>query len=85
MKSFIEYTLLEGITRKKVIRGGVRKIKKISNKDGFKVIDGKETKISTKERLMLRLRNKKSAKKRKGKSATSNRKRAVSMNKRRGM
>lgn len=36
MKSFIEYTLLEGITRKKVIRNGERKIKKISNKDVLK-------------------------------------------------
>jgi hypothetical protein len=84
MENFIDFLILEGITRKKVIRKGKRIVKKISTKGGYKVINGKEVRIDNKERIMMKLRNKKSARKSKGKRAQSNRKRSISMNKRKG-
>lgn len=84
MENFIDFLILEGITRKKVIRNGKRIVKKISTKDGYKVINGKEVRIDNKERIMMKLRNKKSSKKSKGKRSQSNRKRSISMNKRKG-
>lgn len=88
MLSFSEYLeddLDEAVKRKVVIRGGKRKIKFKSDRAGYKVDSNKrEVKISAADKIKMSLRNKKSARKRKGKVAISNTRRARSMAKRTG-
>ena len=82
---FLEDDLDEAIKRKVVIRGGKRKIKFKSDRAGYKVDSNKrEVKISAADKIKMSLRNKKSARKRKGKVAISNTRRARSMAKRTG-
>tara|TARA_E500000178_G_scaffold356506_1_gene434934 strand:+ start:2900 stop:3169 length:270 start_codon:yes stop_codon:yes gene_type:complete len=82
---FLEDDLDEAVKRKVVIRGGKRKIKFKSDRAGYKVDGNKrEVKISASDKVKMSLRNKKSARKRKGKVAISNTRRARSMAKRTG-
>lgn len=82
---FLEDDLDEAVKRKVVIRGGKRKIKFKSDRAGYKVDSNKrEIKISASDKVKMSLRNKKSARKRKGKAAISNTRRARSMAKRTG-
>jgi len=82
---FLEDDLDEAVKRKVVIRGGKRKIKFKSDRAGYKVDSNKrEVKISAADKIKMSLRNKKSARKRKGKVAISNTRRARSMAKRTG-
>ena len=77
---FLEDDLDEAVKRKVVIRGGKRKIKFKSDRAGYKVDSNKrEVKISAADKIKMSLRNKKSARKRKGKVAISNTRRARSM------
>tara|TARA_B100000963_G_scaffold98491_1_gene85070 strand:- start:3244 stop:3513 length:270 start_codon:yes stop_codon:yes gene_type:complete len=83
---FLEDDLDEAVKRKVVIRGGKRKIKFKSDRAGYKVDSNKrEVKISAADKIKMSIRNKKSARKRKGKVAISNTKRARSMVKRTGI
>lgn len=83
---FLEDDLDEAVKRKVVIRGGKRKIKFRSDRAGYKVDSNKrEVKISAADKIKMSIRNKKSARKRKGKVAISNTKRARSMVKRTGI
>ena len=83
---FLEDDLDEAVKRKVVIRGGKRKIKFRSDRPGYKVDSNKrEIKISAADKIKMSIRNKKSARKRKGKVAISNTKRARSMVKRTGI
>ena len=82
---FLEDDLDEAVKRKVVIRGGKRKIKFKSDRAGYKVDSNKrEVKISAADKIKMSLRNKKSSRKRKGKVAISNTRRARSMAKRTG-
>ena len=82
---FLEDDLDEAVKRKVVIRGGKRKVKFKSDRAGYKVDSNKrEVKISAADKIKMSLRNKKSARKRKGKVAISNTRRARSMAKRTG-
>jgi len=88
MKSFSEYLdedLDEAVKRKVVIRGGKRKIKFVSDRPGYYVKDKREIKIGASDAIKMSLRNKKSARKRKGKIAISNTRRARSNVKRTGL
>jgi hypothetical protein len=87
LKSFKEITdtpLDEAIKRKIVIRDGKRKIKFVTDKQGYKVVNKKEVKISAADAIKMSIRNKKSARKAAGKRASANRKRQRSINKRTG-
>lgn len=82
---FLEDDLDEAVKRKVVIRGGKRKVKFRTDRAGYKVDSNKrEIKISAADKIKMSLRNKKSARKRKGKVAISNTRRARSMAKRTG-
>lgn len=72
----------EKLVRKKVIRDGKKKILKKSDRDGFTIKDGKETKISAQDRLKMSKSQKKAAIKRKSKKATTSIKRKKSIKKR---
>ena len=88
MKSFSEYLdedLDEAVKRKVVIRGGKRKIKFVSDRPGYYVKDKREIKIGASDAIKMSLRNKKSARKRRGKIAISNTRRARSNVKRTGL
>ena len=83
---FLEDDLDEAVKRKVVIRGGKRKVKFRTDRAGYKVDANKrEVKISAADKIKMSIRNKKSARKRKGKVAISNTKRARSMVKRTGI
>ena len=84
MKTFKELTVefVEALKKKVVYRGGKRVVKKVSDKDGYKVVGGKEVKMSPKEKIARKKAGKIAARKRKGKSAQIAKKRAKSMAKR---
>ena len=84
MKTFQEYldAKLEALKKKIVFRGGKKLVLKKTDKKGFKVVDGKEVKMSPKEIKNRKLAAKKSAKKRKATSAKAVKKRMKSMKKR---
>ena len=84
MQTFQEYldATLEALKKKIVFRGGKRIVLKKTDKKGFKVVDGKEVKMSPKEIKNRKLAAKKSAKKRKATSAKAVKKRMKSMKKR---
>lgn len=75
-------SLVEKMVRKKVVRDGTKKVLKKSDRDGYKIVDGKEVKISTQERLKMSKAQKKGAIKRKAQKSISNIKRQKSMKKR---
>ena len=85
MKTFQEYldATLEALKKKIVYRGGKKIILKKTNKKGYKVVDGKEVKMSAKEKLNRKKAAKKAARKRKSGSAAAAKKRARTMKKRR--
>ena len=88
MLSFEEYLsqdLDEAIKRKVVVRGGKRKIKFKTDRDGYKVVGNKEVRISPTDAKKMSIRNTRSARKRKGKVNISNIRRARSMTKRTGL
>ena len=84
MKTFKELTaeFVEAIKRKVVYRGGKRVVKKVTDKDGYKMVGGKEVKMSPKEKIARKKAGKIAARKRKGQSAAIAKKRARSMAKR---
>ena len=82
---FLETDLDEAVKRTVVIRDGKRNIKFKTDKKGYKVQGKREVKISSADAMKMSLRNKKSARKRAGKSATANRKRSRSLQKRTGI
>ena len=84
MQTFQEYldAKLESLKKKIVFRGGKKLVLKKTDKKGFKVVDGKEVKMSPKEIKNRKLAAKKSAKKRKATSAKAVKKRMKSMKKR---
>jgi len=59
--------LFEKVVKKIVYRQGKRVKKKVSDREGYRVVDGKEEKISQKERRTRKLAQRKGAKKRKAK------------------
>lgn len=81
----LDEDLDEAIKRKVVIRGGKRKIKYVSDRPGYTVKDKREIKIGAGDAIKMSIRNKKSARKRAGKVAISNTKRARSNVKRTGL
>ena len=87
MQTFQEYidATLEALKKKIVFRGGKRMVLKKTDKKGYKVVDGKEIKISAKEKMNRKKAAKKGAMKRKSGSAAAAKKRAKSMKKRKGM
>ena len=84
MKTFQEYldATLEALKRKIVFRAGKKIILKKTDKKGYKVVDGKEVKMSAQEKKNRKLAAKKAAKKRKAGSAKAVKKRMKSMKKR---
>ena len=84
MKTFQEYldATLEALKKKIVFRGGKKLVLKKTDKKGFKVVDGKEVKMSAQEKKNRKLAAKKAAKKRKAGSAKAVKKRMKSMKKR---
>ena len=88
MLSFSEYLeddLDEAVKRKVVIRQGKRKIKYVTDRPGYYVKNKREIKIGAGDAIKMSLRNKKSARKRRGKLAISNMKRSRSNIKRTGL
>jgi hypothetical protein len=87
MQTFQEYidATLEALKKKIVFRGGKRMVLKKTDKKGYKVVDGKEVKMSAKEKMNRKKAAKKGAMKRKSGSAAAAKKRAKSMKKRKGM
>lgn len=71
----------ESVIRKRVVRNGKKMIIKKSSKPGFKLVGGKEVKMTPKE-IRNRIKSAKIAsKKRKSKKSQSNRKRLISLSK----
>ena len=87
MQTFQEYldAKLEALKKKIVFRGGKRMVLKKTDKKGYKVVGGKEVKMSAKEKMNRKKAAKKGAMKRKSGSAAAAKKRAKSMKKRKGM
>ena len=87
MQTFQEYldATLEALKKKIVFRGGKRMVLKKTDKKGYKVVGGKEIKMSAKEKMNRKKAAKKAAMKRKSGSAAAAKKRAKSMRKRKGM
>ncbi len=71
--------ILEKVIKKKVVRDGVRKIVKTSDKDGYKIVDGKEVRMSPAEIKKKSKSAKKGAKKAKSKRSITNAKRKKSI------
>ena len=82
---FLEEDLDEAVKRKVVVRGGKRKVKFKTNRDGYKVVGKKEIRISPTDAKKMSIRNTKSARKRKGKVNIWNIRRKRSMVKRTGL
>ena len=62
-----------------------KKIRRKKRKPGYKVVGSKYKKMSAKEKMRRKIAQRKGAKKRKAKKAQSNRKRKISMRKRKSM
>jgi hypothetical protein len=74
--------LIEALKKSIVYRDGKKKILKKSDKEGYKTVDGKEVKMSSKERKNRSISSKKAAKKKKGQQGSINRAREKSIKKR---
>ena len=88
MLGFSEYLkddLDEAIKRKVVVRQGKRKIKYVSDRPGYMVRDKREIKISASDAIKMSLRNKRSARKSRGRRAQASMKRTRSNMKRTGL
>ena len=85
---FEDDELSERVQKKKVVRGGKRKIVMKTDRKGYKIVKdpktgrAKEERLSPKEARNRKLAQIKGARKRKGKSGMSQRKRAMSIKKR---
>jgi len=84
---FCDESLDEAIKLKRRVRGGKIQRAKVSSKKGkgYTIKNGREVRISPTDLKKMSIRNKKSARKSKGKRAMANVKRARSMNKRTGI
>ena len=80
MERYIPF--FETIKKVKVVRDGKKKIIKKTDRDGYKIVDGKEIKMSPKELKNRSKSAKKGAKKAKTKSSHANMQRKKSMKKR---
>ena len=74
--------LLEMVTRKVVWRAGKRMVKKVTEREGYKIQDGQEVKMTVREMIKRRKATKRSARKRKSKEQQITRKRERTMMKR---
>lgn len=74
--------IFERVVRTKVVRDGKRKIKMVTDKAGYKVVDGKEVRMDAVEKRNRKKAAKVSSKKRKSKMTSINLKRDRSMQKR---
>ena len=74
--------LLEMVTRKVVWRAGNRMVKKVTEREGYKIQDGQEVKMTVREMIKRRKATKRSARKRKSKEQQITRKRERTMMKR---
>lgn len=77
--------LKESIIKRKAIRNGKKKIIKKSSLEGFKIVNGKERKMTASEKQHRMLSSKRGKLKRASKKAEINRKRKLSMNRRKNM
>jgi len=77
--------LKESVIKRAAIRGGMKKIVKKSSLKGFKIVKGKEKKMSSQEMMKRKMSANKSKMKRKAKSSSANIKRKRSMQKRKNM
>ena len=74
MKTFKELTdalisrWSEAVKRKVVVRGGIRQVKKVTDKAGFKMVGGKEVKMDAKEKMKRKKGAKIAARKAKSKN-----------------
>ena len=84
---FCDESIDEAIKIKRRVRGGKIQRAKVSSKKGkgYTVKNGREVRISPTDLKKMSIRNKKSARKSKGKRAMANVKRQRSMNKRTGI
>ena len=84
---FCDESLDEAIKLKRRVRKGKIQRAKVSSKKGkgYTIKNGREVRISPTDLKKMSIRNKKSARKSKGKRAMANVKRARSMNKRTGI
>jgi hypothetical protein len=80
----IDEEILGESTYKYVIRQG-KKIRRKKPKKGYKVVGKKYVKMSSRERMKRKIAQRKAAKKRKAKKSQANRKRRISMRKRKAM
>lgn len=80
MKTALE--LLEMVTRKVVWRAGKRMVKKVTDREGYKMQDGQEVKMSVRELIKRRKAAKRTARKRKSKEQQMLRKRERTLMKR---
>lgn len=74
--------LLEMVSRNVVWRDGKRLIKKQTDRVGYKMQDGQEQKMTTREQIKRRKAARRAARKRKSKEQQANRKRERTMAKR---
>jgi len=74
--------LLEMVSRNVVWRDGKRKILKQTDRPGYKMVDGQEEKMTTREQIKRRKGARRSARKRKSKEQQIIRKRERTMKKR---
>lgn len=74
--------VVEAVRRKRVVRNKKVQWKKYSTREGYKVVGGKEKRITHKEKRRRKLAQRKAKVKRRTKRASSNRKRMRSMKKR---
>lgn len=77
--------LLEAIKRKRVIRGGKKVTKRVTDREGYKMIDGKEVRMSAQERRKRKKGARRSSKKRIVKKNQISRKRNKSLKRRKSM
>ena len=74
--------LIEALKKSIVYRDGKKKLLKKTDKEGYKTVDGKEVKMSSKERKNRSISSKKAAKKKKGQQSKISKLRAKTMKKR---
>lgn len=75
-------SIVEKVQRKVVYRSGKRMIKKKTDKAGFKTKDGREVKMSAREKIKRAKGAKRAAKKKMSKQGIISRKRQITMKKR---
>ena len=73
--------LTEAVKKKVVYRNGKRLKKKVSTKDGYKMVGGKEVRMKQKEKKNRKISQRKGAKKRKASKSKANRKRKFTLRK----